>query len=60
MLSMNKPSSSDRQSVTDRAFREIVDSERARRAASMARLRAERLGQPLPEPAKPKHKAKRA
>jgi hypothetical protein len=53
---MSKPSFTDRHTATDKAFRAIVDAEQAKRAATMARLRAARLNEPAPaeQPAKVK------
>jgi hypothetical protein len=53
---MTKPSLTDRHTATDKAFRAIVDAEQAKRAATMARLRAMRLAEapPAEQPAKGK------
>lgn len=59
MAVMTKPTFTDKHNATDRAFRAIVSTEQAKRAANMARLRAERLAQPAPEPAPAKAKKKK-
>jgi len=57
MTPMSKSSAVDRHTATDKAFRAIVDAEQAKRSATMARLRAARLGQEAP--AEPKAQPKK-